>query len=87
MLAGTRIQTQLEDSLNSEALTIKRLDGARLFYVSLDANADIGYHFYRQWSLDIMPGFRYAVTPITKNNAVKAYPYSFGIAIGVSARL
>jgi Outer membrane protein beta-barrel domain len=85
-LTSTKIQTEVEDALNRETVTISKLDGTKPFYLGLIANTDIQYQFNKKWSLNVMPAFRYAITPVTKNNVVKTYPYSFGLGVGLSYR-
>ena len=85
-LTSATIQTEVEDALNKEAVTISKLDGTKLFYAGVIANADIQYKISSKFSLNMIPSFRYAITPVTKNNIVKTYPYSFGLGAGITFR-
>jgi len=85
-LTSAKIQTEVVDALNKEIVNISKLEGAKPFYLGLMAIADIQYKLNNKWSLNCMPSFRYALTPVTKNNVVKTYPYSFGIGFGMSYR-
>ena len=86
LLTSATIQTEVEDALNKEAVTIFKLDGTKLFYAGVVANADIQYKIGSKFSLNMIPSFRYAITPVTENNIVKTYPYSFGLGVGISFR-
>ncbi|MBS1669053.1 MAG: PorT family protein [Bacteroidetes bacterium] len=85
-LTSAKIKTEVKDALNRETVTISKLEGTRLFYFGLIANADIQFNFYKKWALNVTPAFRLAVTPITKNNVVKTFPYGFGVGIGLNYR-
>ena len=85
-LTSAKIRTEVEDALNTEKVRISELKGTKLFYLSLMANADIQYNLSSNWSLHMMPAFRYAITQVTKNNVVETYPYSFGAGLGLTYR-
>jgi hypothetical protein len=86
-LTEAKIKTEVGDSLNAESIVLSRLEGTKSYDISLLANVGFQYNINREWSVAVMPGFRYAITPITKNNVVKTYPYSFGIAVGITKKL
>jgi hypothetical protein len=81
------LRTEVKDALHRETITINRLYGTRVFYTSFIADINLQYKFSDRWSMNILPAFKFALTPITKNNVVKTYPYSFGIGAGVSYTL
>ena len=86
LLTSAKIQTEVKDGLNREILTISKLEGTKSFYIGLMVNADIQYQFNKKWTINIIPSFRYAVTPVTKDNVVKTYPYTLGAGAGLSYR-
>jgi hypothetical protein len=86
-LTTAKIKTGIGDSSNSEAVVLSKLEGTKICDISLLANIGLQYNINRKLSFAIMPGFRYAVTPITKNNVVKTYPYSLGVAVGITRKL
>ncbi len=49
--------------------------------------ADLQYHINSSIGIDIIPSFRNTLSPINLKTAVTAYPYNFGIGIGLTYRL
>ena len=86
ILTAAKIRTDIIDAQNTETIKIAKLEGARPFYLGLTAVADIRYRLDGRWSLSLLAAFRYALTPVTKNNVVETYPYSLGIGTGISYR-
>ena len=78
------IQTEVTEASNRETVNIDGLNGMRNFYMGFIADIDLQYRFNKKWSANLLPAFKYAITPITKNNVVKTFPYSFGIGAGFS---
>ncbi len=78
------VQTEVEDALNRETVSIKGLNGMKNFYFGLVADVNLQYNANDKWSVNLLPSFKYAISPITKSNVVKTYPYSFGIGAGIS---
>ena len=80
----TKVVTEIKDASHRESVIITRLDGTRPFYLSLTADANIQYGLANGWSVNLIPSFKYAVTPITKDHVVQTFPYTFGIGIGTT---
>lgn len=78
------VQTEVEDALNRETVSIKGLNGMKNFYLGLVADVNLQYNANDRWAINLLPSFKYAISPITKSNVVKTYPYSFGIGAGIS---
>ncbi len=86
-LTSAKLETEIKDASNLENVTLNKLKGARSFYWSVTADAEIQYRVNKKISVSLRPAFRYAVSPITKNNVVETFPYSFGIGTGVKIKL
>lgn len=78
------VQTEVEDALNKETVSINGLNGMKNYYLGLVADVNLQYNANDKWSINLLPSFKYAISPITRSNVVKTYPYSFGIGAGVS---
>lgn len=78
------VKTEVKDALNKETVSITGLNGMKNVYFGLVADINLQYNVNDKWSVNLLPSFKYAISPITKNNVVKTYPYSFGIGAGVS---
>lgn len=83
-ITSANVKTEVTDALNKEAVTISGLDGMRGFYTGLIADVNLQYNCNSKWSFSLLPGFKYALTPITKGNVVKTFPYSFNIGAGIT---
>lgn len=83
-ITHARVQTEVTDALNREAVTINGLNGMRNFYAGFIADLNFQYMYNNRWSVNLFPGFKYALTSITERNVVKTYPYSFGIGAGIT---
>ena len=83
-ITSANVKTEVTDALNKEAVTINGLDGMKSFYTGLIADVNLQYNYNSKWSLSLLPGFRYALMPITKGNVVKTFPYSFNMGAGIT---
>lgn len=81
-LAKASISTVVTEQSRVEAVTITRLNGTRLSYLSFDAAMGLQYHLTPRMRFVIEPSFKFAATSITHNNVVNNFPYSWGIGIG-----
>ena len=86
-LTSAKLETEIQDASNIENISINKLKGTKSFYWSVTAEAEIQYRVNKKISVSLRPSFRYAVSPITKNNVVETFPYSFGLGLGIKCRL
>jgi hypothetical protein len=84
---SAKIITEVGDGSHKEIVSINKLNGTRSFYLSFTADAELQYKISNRASVSFRPAFRYAISPITKNNVVETYPYSFGAGLGLTYRL
>ncbi len=82
-ITNATVKTEVKDALNKETVSISGLNGMKSFYLGLIADVNFMYSVNDRWSVSILPAFKYAVSPITKSNVVKTYPYSAGIGAGL----
>lgn len=83
-IASAKVKTEVTDALNKEAVTIIGLDGMRNFYAGFIADVNLQYNLNKRWSINVLPGLKYAVSPITQKNVVKTFPYSFNMGAGIT---
>lgn len=83
-IAKATVKTEVKDALNKEVVFINGLNGMRSFYFDAMADINFQYEINRMWSLSLFPTVKYAISSITKNSAVKTFPYSAGVGIGVT---
>lgn len=84
---SAKIITEVGDGSHKEIVSINKLSGTRSFYLSFTADAELRYKISNRASVSFRPSFRYAISPITKDNIVETYPYSFGAGLGLTYRL
>jgi hypothetical protein len=87
LLTSAKVEVEIEETPNSEIVFINKLNGAKSFYWSLTADAELQYKANKKMTLTLRPAFRYALSPITEDNVVETFPYSFGLGIGVTYKL
>jgi len=83
-ITRAKLETEIEDAANRETVFINKLNGAKSFYWSLVADAELRYNVNKKFSFSLRPVFRYAISPITENNVVETFPYSFGTGLGIT---
>lgn len=83
-ITGSNVKTEVTDALNKEAVSINGLDGMRSLYAGFMADVNLQYNYNKRWSFNLLPSFKYALTPITRSNVVKTFPYSFNIGAGIT---
>ncbi len=82
-----KVETEVEYPANRETVSINKLNGLKHFYLGFIADVNLQYDLDKKWILNILPAFKFAISPITKKNVVKTYPYSFGLGMGVTYKL
>jgi hypothetical protein len=86
-LTSAKVETEIKDASNLETVTLTKLKGTKLFYWSVVAEAELQYSIDKKVLVSLRPAFRYAISPITKNNVVETFPRSFGIGLGIKIKL
>lgn len=84
LITSAKLETEIEDAANRETVFINKLDGAKSFYWALVADAELRYILNKKLAFSIRPVFRYSISPITENNVVETFPYSFGAGLGLT---
>lgn len=83
-LTSAKLETEIQDASNKEIVFINKLDGSKSFYWSFVADAELQYKVNKKMSVNLRPAFKHALSPITKNNVVETFPYSFGVGLGLT---
>ena len=83
-IASVTVKTEVSDALNRETVNITGLDGMRQFYTGFVADLNVQYSIKNNLAVNLIPSFKYALSPITKNNVVKTFPYNFGLGAGLT---
>ncbi len=85
-ITKANLEVDIEDAFNREIVVVRKLNGTKSSYLSFIAEAEIKYSLTKKVSLNLLPVYRHAISPITKNNVVETFPRSFGIGAGVTIR-
>jgi hypothetical protein len=85
-ITSAKVEVGIDLASNREIVTVNKLKGIRSFYWSAVTGVEASYRVNKKMSVNVQPVFRYALSPITKNNVVETFPYSFGIRAGVTIK-
>ncbi|KIC96027.1 outer membrane beta-barrel protein [Flavihumibacter solisilvae] len=80
------LKTEMSDNNNREKEFSESLRGTSKFYWSVMASGTVSYEIGKSCRIYAAPMFRFAVSPITNNNIVETFPYSIGLAAGVTMK-
>ena len=83
-ITRAKLETEIQDAANRETVFINKLNGAKSFYWSFMADAELRYNINKKLSCSIRQVFRYAISAITENNIVETFPYGFGTGLGLT---
>ena len=86
-LTGTRVETEIQSQSNSEMVFVNKLYGAKPFYWSLTADAELRYNLNNKTMLSFRPSYHHSISPINENNVVETFPYSFRWGVGLTFKL
>jgi hypothetical protein len=86
LLTSAKVETEIERPFSPEIVFINKLNGVKSLHWSFVADAEFRYQASKKLSLNIRPSFRHAMSPITENNVVETFPYSFGLGAGMTYR-
>ncbi|HEX5026704.1 MAG TPA: hypothetical protein VFV68_15595 [Agriterribacter sp.] len=84
LITQATVQTEIKDAVNKEAVNIEKLKGMYDLYAGFIADINLQYNFNSNFSVNLVPAVSSAFTPITKDNTVKTFPYSFGVGAGLT---
>jgi hypothetical protein len=87
IITSASVKTKVTDALNKEAVSLNKLNGMQSVYAGFIADMNLQYNYNNRWSFNLLPGFKHAITPITKINVVKTFPYSYSVGAGATYKL
>ncbi len=86
VVTSAKIETEVERPSSPEMVFINKLNGAKPFYISLVADAELRYAINKKLSLSLRPAIRVAISPAAKNNIVETFPKSIGTGISLTRK-
>jgi len=84
LLTNATIETNTYGSGNPEKEYLVKMMGLKKINYGIILKADLQYHINYRMGIDLIPSFKNTLSPINLKNAVSAYPYNFGIGLGLS---
>ncbi len=87
ILTKGKLETEIEDGLNKQATVSNKINGLKSFYVGGNLSFGTAYNFNENFALSFTPVFNFALASSTKDAAVKTYPNSIGLAVGIRYKL
>jgi hypothetical protein len=85
-ITSAKVEVGVDLASNREVVTVNKLEGIKSFYWSAFTGVEASCQVNKKMSVNLQPVFRYALSPITKDNVVETFPRSFGIRAGVTIR-
>jgi hypothetical protein len=86
MLTGSEIETKTYGHGDPEKEYVVNMMGLKKTNYGILVKADLEYHISSTLGIDLIPSFKNTLSPINLRTAVSAYPYNFGLGIGLSYR-
>ncbi|MCU7552820.1 hypothetical protein OCK74_27120 [Chitinophagaceae bacterium LB-8] len=84
LMTSANVEVEIEETPSKEVVFINKLNGAKPFYWSLTADVELQYRVNNKMFLTFRPSFKHALSPITEDNVVETFPYSFGLGMGMT---
>jgi Outer membrane protein beta-barrel domain len=85
-ISSAKVEVGVDLASNREIVSVNKLNGIKPFYWSAVAGMEASYQINKKIAVNVQPVFRYALSPITKDNVVETFPRSFGIRAGVTIK-
>jgi len=86
VLTGAELETKTYGQSVPEKEYSVNMMGLKKINFGMLVKLDIEYHFNSKMGINIIPCFKNTLSPINLESAVTAYPYNFGIGVGVTYR-
>lgn len=86
ILTGAEIETRTYGNGNPEKEYCVNLMGLKKINYGMIVKLDLEYHLNSRIGVEVMPCFKNTLSPINLQSSVAAYPYNFGIGVGMTYR-
>ncbi len=84
ILSSAVVETDIYDASFSKHEAWLPLNGLKKTNFGIIVKTEISYQVKKQWSINLMSSFKNTLGPINLSGAVSAYPYNFGVGLGVT---
>jgi hypothetical protein len=86
MLTDASIETKTYGSGNPEKEYAVGMMGLKKFNMGIVVKADLEYHINSRIGINLIPSFKNSVSPVNPESALTAYPFNFGVGLGITYR-
>jgi hypothetical protein len=86
-LTGATVETKIYGPNFRQDESAISMKGLKKVNYGILIKAELEYHFNSRLGIDMIPCFKNTLTPINIHSALSAYPYNFGIGLGMNYRL
>ena len=86
VLVGQSFETSIDNNLTEKLKNLKTSDLKNMYFNAM-VGAGIDYNISKKIAIRIVPTYRFSITPMNKNEAIKSYPNSFSALAGLKIGL
>ena len=86
VLVGQSFETSIDNNLTEKLKNLKTSDLKNMYFNAM-VGAGIDYNISKKIAIRIVPAYRFSITPMNKNEAIKSYPNSFSALAGLKIGL
>jgi hypothetical protein len=84
LLTKAYLETQIYGPNLMGEETATTIKGLKSLYCGIILKADLEYQINNRLGVNLMPTFKNSLSPINIHSALSAYPYNFGLGLGMS---
>jgi hypothetical protein len=84
LLTKAYLETQIYGPNLMGGETATKIKGLKSLYCGIILKADLEYQINNRLGVNLMPTFKNSLSPINIHSALSAYPYNFGLGLGMS---
>lgn len=84
VLSSAVVETDIYDANFSKHEAWIPLNGLKKTNFGVIVKAEFSYQIEKRWNINLLSSFKNTLGPINLNSAISAYPYNFGVGLGVT---
>ena len=86
-ITSDKVIADYEVQDNEETETIKRIEGVRKSFFTVNTGIEARYNFSRRFDIGVSPELRYGINSINKGTPIKTFPVNYGLALNMHIHL
>jgi len=84
VLSSAVVETDIYDANFSKHEAWIPLNGLKKTNFGVIVKAEFSYQIGKRWNINLLSSFKNTLGPINLNSAISAYPYNFGVGLGMT---